>query len=432
MKRLLLAIALAAGTTRTAQAQSDTATVSYVVNGVRVIQRKTTASIVVANLYLLGGVRQTTARNAGIENFLLTVSDRGTQKYPQDVLRRALARTGSEIGVVPGEDWTLVGIHTTTSELDSTWSIFADKLMHPTLDSADVEFVRDQMVSGIRQRVDSPDAMLDYLSDSIAYAGTAYALSPVGTEGSLSHISRAELRAYEHDQMVTSRMLLVIVGNVSRAKVESLIGSTLGKLPVGKYVWTMPDTMATRPTDVVFDQRPLPTNYIQGFINGPPPGSPDAPALRIAAAVLSGRMFAEIRSRRNLTYAVSASFRDRGLTSIELYVTTTSPDTTVALMSEQVHELQDGEIETERLRPLVQQFITEYFLDNETITAQADFLARNQLYRGDFHAGARFVADLKAVTGADVRRVARTYFKNVRWAYVGDPSRIKLDRLLIF
>jgi zinc protease len=232
--------------------------------------------------------------------------------------------------------------------------------------------------------------------------------------------------------MVTSRMLLVIVGNVSRAKVEALIGSTIGKLPAGKYVWTMPDTLPTRPADIVFDQRPLPTNYIQGFINGPPADSPDAPALRVAAAVLSGRMFAEIRSRRNLTYAVSASFRDRGLTSMELYVTTTSPDTTVELMSEQVHELQEGEIETSRLRPLVQQFITEYFLDNETITAQADFLARNQLYRGDFRAGAHFVADLKAVTGADVRRVARAYFKNVRWAYVGDPSRIRLERLLLF
>jgi zinc protease len=429
MNRLMVALALLASSLG---AQSDTATVTYVVNGVRVIQRRTTASIVVANLYLLGGVRQTTARTAGIENFLLEVSDRGTEKYPRDLLRRAKARTGSEIDVEPGEDWTLVGVRTTTGELDSTWAIAADRLMHPTLDSGDVEFVREQMVSAVRQRVDSPDATLDYLSDSIAYAGTPYALSPVGTEGSLARISRAELRGYERDQMVTSRMLLVIVGNVSRAKVEALVGSTIGKLPAGKYVWTMPDTMPTRPSDVVFDQRPLPTNYIQGFMNGPPPNSPDAPALRVASAVLSGRMFAEIRSRRNLTYAVSASFRDRGLTSMELYVTTTSPDTTVALMSEQVHELQDGEIETERLRPLVQQFITEYFLNNETITAQADFLARNQLYRGDFRAGARFVSDLKAVTGADVRRVARAYFKNVRWAYVGDPSRIKLDRLLIF
>ena len=429
MKRVLLALALAAGTVG---AQSDTATVTYVVSGVRVIQRKTTASIVVANLYLLGGVRQMTPKTAGIENFLLAVSELGTQKYPKALMRSALARTGSEIPVAPGEDWTLVSVHTTTSELDSTWSIFAERIMHPSLDSADVEFVRDQMVSGVRQRADSPEATLDYLSDSIAYAGSSYALSPVGTESSLSRISRTELRVYQREQMVTSRMLLVIVGNVSRAKVEALVSSTLGRLPAGKYVWTMPDTMPTRPADVIFDQRPLPTNYIQGFINGPPANSADAPALRIASAVLSGRMFAEIRSRRNLTYAVSASFRDRGLTSMELYVTTTSPDTTVALMREQVLELQEGEIETARLRPLVQQFITEYFLDNETITAQADFLARNQIYRGDYHAGARFVADLKAVTGADVRRVARLYFKNVRWAYVGDPTRIKLDRLLIF
>ena len=132
MRRLILGLALAAGS---AQAQSDTATVSYVVSGVRVIQRKTTASIVVANLYLLGGVRQETARTAGIENFLLAVGDRGTTKYPKDVMRRALARTGSEIDVAPSEDWTLVSIRTTTSELDSTWAIFADKIMHPTLDS---------------------------------------------------------------------------------------------------------------------------------------------------------------------------------------------------------------------------------------------------------------------------------------------------------
>ncbi|HXD23380.1 MAG TPA: hypothetical protein VN613_08475, partial [Gemmatimonadaceae bacterium] len=87
MKRLLLALALATGV---AQAQSDTATVSYVVSGVRVIQRRTTASLVVANLYLLGGVRQVTPANAGIENFLLAVSDFGTEKYPKQVLRRAL------------------------------------------------------------------------------------------------------------------------------------------------------------------------------------------------------------------------------------------------------------------------------------------------------------------------------------------------------
>jgi zinc protease len=418
--------------TADARAQADTATTSYTVGGVRVIQRRTNTSIVVANLYLLGGVRQLTPETAGIENFLLDATERGTTRYPKSALRRAMARTGSDIVVVPREDWTLVGVRTTTSELDSTWAIFADRLMRPTLDSAEVELLRSQVVAGVRQRADSPDAMLEYLSDSIAFAGHPYALSHGGNERTLAAISVAQLRAYHRTQFVTSRMLLVVVGDVPRAKVESLVGSTLGKLPPGNYVWTMPDTVVARPTEVAFESRPLPTNYIQGEFVGPRANAADGPALRVAAAVLSGRLFSEIRSKRNLTYAVNAAYRDRGLLSVGLYVTTTSPDTTIALMRSEIRALQQFEIETEFLRPLVQQFITEYFLDNETITAQADFLALAQLYRGDFHAGLQFVAELRAVTGADVQRVMRRYFRNIQWAYVGDPSRVRRDRLTGF
>jgi len=415
-----------------AAAQVDTTTQSYTVSGVHVLQRRTSASIVVANLYLLGGLRQATPQTAGTESFLLAVSERGSRKYGRDAMRRALARTGSDISVGPREDWTVVGVHTTPSELDSTWSIFADRLMHPTLDSVDVEFVREQLLSGVRQRGDSPDAVLDYLSDSIAYAGQSYALSTIGTEQTLARITRADLRAYHHDQFVTSRMLLVVVGDVSRAKVEALVRATIGQLPAGSYHWALPAAPTPLGADAVIVRRALPTNYVQGFIAGPPANHPDAPALRVAAAVLSGRLFAEIRSKRNLTYAVSANFRDRGLTSIALYVTTTAPDTTVALMKNEVRFLEDASIPTENLGPLVAQFITEYFLDNETTTAQADFLARAELYRGDYRAGAQFVSELRKVTGDDINRVVKKYFHNVRWAYVGDPSRVQRERLVGF
>ena len=429
MRRLLAVLALAA---TAARAQQDSSTTSWTVDGVRVIHRRTSASIVVANLYLLGGVRQATAATAGLETFLLAATERGTERYPRDVLRHAMARTGSEIIVQPHEDWTMVGVRTTTSELDSTWAIFADRLMHPTLEAAEVEFVRGLLLSEVRQRTDSPDATLDQLADSVAFAGHPYELSPVGDDKSLARVTLAQLKAYQRDQFVTSRLLLVVVGNLPRSKIEALVHATIGRLPAGTYRWTIPDTVPTRAADVAFAKRMLPTNYIQGYFAGPPANSPDVPALRVAAAVLTGRLFAEIRSKRNLTYAVSANLRDRGITSFGLYVTTTAPDTTIALMKTEVRALQATPLDTDQLRPLVQQFITEYFLDNETITAQADFLARAQLFRGDFHAGDRFVADLRAVTGADVQRVARRYLKNVRWGYVGDPTRVRRDRMVSF
>jgi zinc protease len=413
-------------------AAQDSNTTSYTVGGVRVIHRKTNLSTVVANVYLLGGVRSAPPAAAGIENFLLQVSERGTAKYSRDVLRRAMARTGSELVIEPREDWTMIGARMTRAELDSTWAILAERIMRPRLDSSDVEFVREQMLTGVRQRDDSPDATLDFVADSTAFAGNAYALSAVGTERTLASISRADLQRFHREQVVSSRMLLVVVGAVDRPTVERLVQGSLATLPAGSYKWTMPDTLPSGMGDAAIVRRPLPTNYMQGTYRGPPANSPDAPALRVAAAVLSGRMFGEIRSRRNLTYAVSANYRDRALTSVALYVTTTLPDSVLGLMSLEVRSLQSFEIQTDLLRPVIQQFITEYFLDNETSTAQADFLARALLYRGDAAAGDRFVSDLRAVTGADVRRVAQRYLKNPRWAYVGDPARVSRDRLIRF
>ncbi len=412
--------------------QSDSMTTTYVVGGVRVVHRRANTSTVVTNVYLLGGVRAAPAGMAGLENFLLQAGERGTARYPREVLRRALARTGSEMVIDSREDWTMIGARTTPAGLDSTWSILADRVMRPRLDSADVEFVRGQLLSALRQREDSPDAMLEYLSDSVAFAGSPYAMSPVGTVQSVARVTRADLIRFQREQMVKSRMVLVVVGNVDRATVERLVGGTLSALPAGDYRWTMPDSLPASDGDAVLVRRPLPTNYLQAQFRGPPAASNDAAALRVASAVLSGRLFGEIRSKRNLTYAVSATYRDRALTSVDLYVTTTLPDSVLSLMATEIRTLQTFPIQTEFLRPIIQQFITEYFLENETSIAQANFLIRAMLYRGEVAAGERFVSDLRSVTGADVRRVAARYLRNAQWAYVGDPSKVTRSKLTAF
>jgi len=421
----------ARGATPTASVTSNTT--RFEVAGVRVIHRKTENNLFVANLYLLGGTRLATPETAGLEAMLLDLTERGTQKYPGEQLRRAMARTGSEIGVIPHEDWTVFGLRTTSERLDSAWSIYADRLLRPTLSAADFAFVRDNRVSGVRQRVDSPEALLDYLADSVAFAGHPYGLSSIGTERSLTSITREQLVAFHREQMVTSRMLLVVVGDVTRERLEAMVRTSIGTLPRGTYTWSAPPVGETRPGSAVhLEPRRIPTNYILGWWEGPPADHPDVPALRVASAILSGRMFGEIRSRRNLTYAVEARFRDRAITSGGLYVSTTRPDTTLALMRTELRNMQLYTIPTKALRPLIQQFLTEYFLDNETSGAQADFLARAELYRGDFRAADRFVADLRAVTGEDVQRVSRQYMKSVRFAYVGNPSQVNRFRLMSF
>jgi zinc protease len=281
----------------------------------------------------------------------------------------------------------------------------------------------------VKQRRDDPDAELEYLADSVAYVGHPYGIEPSGTETSIARITLADLRDFERTQMVTSRMLLVVVGNVTRPQVERLVGATLAKLPAGNFRWSPPPPPAPFTPTVVTEPRTLPTNYILGYYAGPPATGRDYQALRIATAVLTGRLFSEIRAKRNLTYAVDAPFVDRAQTAGGLYVTTVDPTTTLRVMREQIAELQNGWITPRGLDQVVQQFITEYFLKNETNADQANQLARAQLYQGDWRHAVDFADELRQVTPDDVRRVLRTYIRNVRFVYIGDPG--KLDRSVV-
>jgi len=408
-------------------------TTSFDVSGVHVILRQNDANnVVAANLYLLGGARQVTEANAGIEPILLDVSERGTQRYPKSTLRRAMSRLGSEIVVAPSTDWTMFGIRSSAEVFDSTWAIFADRVIHPTLAKAEINVVKAQYLSGIRQRRDDPDALADYLADSITFVGHPYAVSVGGNEKSIQAIDSATLRDYQRTQFVTSRMLLVIVGNIDRAHVERLVSQSIGQLPRGSYAWTAPPRVPENQTAVVIERRQLPTNYILGYYSGPLAKGEDYQALRVATSVLTGRMFAEIRTRQNLTYDVHAPFVDHAATVGGLYVSTVSPDTTLKLMRAAIVDLQQGMLDPVGLKQLEEQFITEYFLDNETNAAQADFLARSQLYGGDYREADRFVDELKSITPEAVRRVARKYMKGIRFAYIGDPSKLNLQTINSF
>jgi zinc protease len=409
----------------------DTATTTkFEVAGIPVILRRNTANeVVVANLYLLGGTRQLTPQTAGIEAMLFATSERGTRKFPGSALRQRTARLGSTISIEAGDDWSVIGLHAIRSTFDSTWAILADRVMTPTLDASDVAIVRDQLLTAARERGTNPDDAATQLADSLLYQQHPYAIAKTGTPTSLAAITIPQIRQYHAQQFVTSRMLLVVVGNVDRPQIERLVRSTLGTLPRGTYRWTSPPALPTGPRAVAFDNRSLPTNYLLGYVPGPAATSPDYPALRVATAVLSGRLFTEVRSRRNLSYAVESPFLERAYAVGGLYVTTVNPNAVLRIMRDELNALQHEQVEAAGLKRLEQQFITEYYLKNETNADQANVLARAELYQGDYRMADRFMEDLRRVTPADVARVAQTYLTNFRFAFVGDTT--KVDRSLL-
>jgi len=68
--------------------------------------------------------------------------------------------------------------------------------------------------------------------------------------------------------------------------------------------------------------------------------------------------------------------------------------------------------------------LTNYYLGEETNAAQAGELATYEIIGGGWRNAFNFIERLRAVTPADVQRVARTYMRNIRFVVLGDPKSI--------
>jgi zinc protease len=245
-----------------------------------------------------------------------------------------------------------------------------------------------------------------------------------GTEESVSRLTTEDLRRYHQKMLETSRLLLVIVGDLDLAKVKALVASGFGKLPRGAYsAGPVPQLSFDKPS-VEITARNLPTNYVQGLFTAPSPDSPDIYPMRIASSILRDRVFQEVRAKRNLSYAPDAFLRNQAANIGGIYVTAVDANQSVHLMLEEISRLQKEPVDNEEIQAAVAQYLTTYYMNQETNAAQASELAAYELLGGGWRNSVLFVEKLSAVTPADVQRVAQKYMRNIRFVVLGNPKSV--------
>lgn len=395
------------------------------VNGLKVLVKRREGSLTVAaGLFIRGGSQNITAENAGIENLMLSVSSEASANYPRERMRSELARMGSVIGSSVSPDYSALSLTCTRPNFDRSWQIFTDVVLHPSFTKDDVALIQSRMVSSLRDDTDDPDTYLQRLQERVAYAGHPYLNRAEGTAESLGRLTPNDLRAYHQKLMQTSRLLLVIVGDLDPNELRTAISAAFGKLPRGDYHPPVVPQLSFDRSTVEVTQRGLPTNYIQGLFAAPPLTSPDIYAMRVASSILRDRIFEEVRVRRNLSYAPSAFLGSQAANIGGIYVTAVDANQAVRVMLDEITRLQREPISAEDIEGVVAQFLTTYYMGQETNAAQAGELAQYELIGGGWRNSITFIERVKAVTPAAVQAVAQKYMRNMRFVVLGDPKRI--------
>lgn len=395
------------------------------VNGLKVLVKKREGSLtVVAGLFVKGGARNITAANAGIENLMLDAASEATVNFPRERMRSELARMGSSISSGLNLDYSALTLATTRLNFDRSWEMFTDVVLRPTFATEDVDRVRSRIVLSLRDDTDTPDSYLQLLQARVAYAGHPYLNDPQGTADSVARLTAEDVRRYHKEVMETSRLLLVVVGDLDAQALKQRIADSFGKLPRGNYKPAPLPELSFPVSTLEVTPRDIPTNYVQGVFTAPSLSAPDIYPMKIASSILQSRVFVEIRLKRNLSYAPDAFLWAQGSNLGGIAVSSTDANQSVKVMLEQISQMQADPVSDDELKGTIQHFITRYYLGQESNAGQAGELAQFELLGGGWRNSALFMDKLSAVTAADVQRVAQKYMRHIRFVVLGNPKSI--------
>ena len=399
----------------------------FEVNGLKVLLKRREGSFTVAaGLFIRGGAANINAQNAGIETLMLSAATEATTNFPRARMRSELSRMGSVIGSSSNNDYSVLSLGTTRMNFNRSWEIFTDVVLRPSFTKEDVGLVQERQVVSLSDDTDSPDVYLQRLQERVAYAGHPYLNSTSGTPETVAKLTPQDLRQYHTQLMETSRLLLVIVGDLNPNDVRGLVTASFGKLPRGNYTPKAVPQLAFEKSTVEVTPRELPTNYVQGLFSAPSLTSPDIYAMRVASSLLRDRVFEEVRVKRNLSYAPDAFLRTQAANVGGLYVTAVDANQSIRVMLNEIARLQAQPVGAEDIQAVIAQYLTTYYLGQETNAAQAGELAQYELIGGGWRNSINFLERLMAVTPADIQRVSQKYMRNIRFVVLGNPRSVDL------
>jgi predicted Zn-dependent peptidase len=392
-------------------------------NGVTIVARERPGSQVVAiDIAVRAGARYEHDGSDSAARFLESALLLGTERWStRDALVRTIGGRGGDLSVTAGREIVEVSAAVGLPDLDLALDVLRDIVLHSRFDPDAIEREREVILQQVQEREDEPeDHAVDLLYQTV-FEGHPLARLPYGTTEGVETLTVETLAAYWRDRVVGPNVLISVVSGLPDQEIFTRLGLAFEGIPKGPVASLNYAEMP--PASVRNISLPIGTDQAHIFIGMPIPGvaTEDRAPLRVLNGVLgrtSGRLFTEIRDRRGLAYSAYSSisqFVDGGIFYVYAGTRPQMADAVLDLLKGELKRIVEQPIADEELQNAIGGEVGSRTISVETSANEALYMARDTA----FGIPPREVqaAQIRAVTAADVQRVARRYL---------DPSRFSI------
>ncbi|MGE3524996.1 MAG: M16 family metallopeptidase [Gemmatimonadales bacterium] len=279
-------------------------------NGLTVlVQRDDSAPVAGVVTHLKAGFFDEPDRWAGISHVLEHMYFKGTGRRAPGEIARETKAAGGYLNAYTSYDQTVYYVVLPAGKLETALDIQADALQHSVIDAGELAREIQVIIQEASRKLDTPSAVTWETLHEVMYDRHRIRRWRIGLPEALAGFTRDDVYGYYASRYVPSRAIVAVVGDVDPERVMGMVDRAYGAWPDRNVA---PDQGPEEPPRREVRFRTLRGDVTHGHLalgwRAVPPLHPDAPALDLAAAVMSlGRGSWLYRSLRQTGLATSAS-----------------------------------------------------------------------------------------------------------------------------
>ncbi|HEX2035821.1 MAG TPA: pitrilysin family protein [Chloroflexota bacterium] len=318
---------------------------------------------VVMRLSLRAGAVLNHPQRAGLATLTASGLTRGTRSRTFDDLNETIDGAGMSLSSSAGRHLAGVSSRCLAEDLDLAIELMADVTRNPIFPEAEIERLRAQVLTGLRQADDDTGAVADrHFRERLYPSGHPYRLRPHGYQETVSALRASDLAEFHAQSYGPGQAFFVVVGDVDFeamvARLEAAFGDWRGaSIPAAATAAVeAPPPPEAGQVDVVLAGKTQ-SDLVLGR-PGIPRRHPDYYALRLANLIfgrlgMMGRLGDTVREAKGLAYSVYSELDANvgpGPWAVRAGVNPGNVDAALEGIREELHRLRDGGVTEDELQ----------------------------------------------------------------------------------
>ncbi|MFM1758024.1 MAG: hypothetical protein RL193_601 [Actinomycetota bacterium] len=385
------------------------------------------------------GSRDEAPADAGASHFLEHVLFKGTSRRSSKEISSSIENLGGGINAYTTNEFTSFYAKVVDEDLPLAVDVLSDVITSAVVTNEEFETERNVVFQEMAMRDDDPQDCAEEAFGSAFWGDHPLGVSILGTKESMNAITRDQIFNYYKRHYTPDTMVVSAAGNINHDKFVALVKENLERdnFLTGNSAPKSRDYSAFTPKPKArvnihngqFEQ----TNLFLG-LEGVGRKDPRSTALKVLTIAIgsgmSSRLFQEIREKRGLVYSVDGLIRryvGSGYFAIYAGCAPDKAGEVIKVAREILNEVATGGITEEEFNRGKNAVRAGILLAGEDSAYRMDRIGSSEIWDGYAKNSEEMMADLNAVSKAEVEEIAREFFTRPLTLGLAGPAKNMAD-----